>query len=94
VQQALFLPTSRDAKYKAKAAIDTFIVRAGDLASASLVGIGVYIGLVTRDFAALNAALGLLWLAVSWNIARRYRKLSMPVTEPGEIAADPPADVA
>ena len=31
IQQALFLPTSRDAKYKAKAAIDTFSVRLGDL---------------------------------------------------------------
>ena len=36
VQQALFLPTSRDAKYKAKAAIDTLFVRLGDLGSSDL----------------------------------------------------------
>ena len=29
LRQALFLPTSREAKYKAKAAIDTFFTRAG-----------------------------------------------------------------
>ena len=31
LRQALFLPTSREAKYKAKAAIDTFFTRAGDV---------------------------------------------------------------
>jgi ATP:ADP antiporter, AAA family len=91
VRQALFLPTSRDAKYKAKTAIDTFIVRAGDLGSALLVAIGVYGGLVTREFAALNAVLGLVWIAVSWRIGRHYRKLSARVAAPGDIAADPPA---
>jgi AAA family ATP:ADP antiporter len=39
-RQALFLPTSRDAKYKAKAAIDTFFWRAGDVLSAVMVFIG------------------------------------------------------
>ena len=34
------LPTSLDAKYKAKAAIDTFLVRVGDLGSTALVGLG------------------------------------------------------
>ena len=37
-RQALWLLTSRDAKYKAKAVIDTFIVRAGDVCSAAVVG--------------------------------------------------------
>ena len=37
LRQALFLPTSREAKYKAKAAIDTFFTRAGDVISAGFV---------------------------------------------------------
>ena len=94
VQQALFLPTSRDAKYKAKAAIDTFVVRAGDLASATLVAIGVYCGLSPRGFLVVNAALGVLWIAVSWNIGGHYRRLSKPVSAPDEIAADPPEEAA
>jgi ATP:ADP antiporter, AAA family len=82
VQQALFLPTSRDVKYKAKAAIDTFIVRAGDLASATLVATGVYIGLGARGFAWANVAIGLLWFVISWNIGRHYIRLSKRKDEP------------
>ena len=40
VRQALFLPTSREAKYKAKAAIDTFFMRFGDVLQAGLVRLG------------------------------------------------------
>jgi AAA family ATP:ADP antiporter len=76
VQQALFLPTSRDVKYKAKAAIDTFIVRAGDLASASLVAIGIHAGLGAGGFAWANVVIGLLWFMISWNIGRHYIQLS------------------
>ena len=90
VQQALFLPTSRDAKYKAKAAIDTFIVRAGDLGSASLVAIGVYGGFGPRGFTALNSALGLLWVAVAWNIGKRYRQLSATAGGATGVATDRP----
>jgi AAA family ATP:ADP antiporter len=36
-RQALWLPTSREAKYQAKQAIDSFVVRAGDVAVAGLV---------------------------------------------------------
>ena len=45
LRQALFLPTSREAKYKAKAAIDTFFTRAGDVVSAGFVGLGQATGL-------------------------------------------------
>jgi AAA family ATP:ADP antiporter len=94
LQQALFLPTSRDVKYKAKTAIDTFIVRAGDLASASLVGLGVYAGLGIRGFAWANAGIGLLWLGVSWNIGRRYRQLSKKTAVENGISADGPGQAA
>jgi len=40
-RQALFLPTSREAKYKAKQAIDSFCWRAGDVLQAVIVFIGV-----------------------------------------------------
>src|SRR5262249_43432833 len=40
VRQALFLPTTREEKYKAKQAIDTFFMRAGDVLSAGLVFAG------------------------------------------------------
>ncbi len=39
-RQALFLPTSREAKYKAKQAIDSFFLRTGDMLSAAVVFAG------------------------------------------------------
>lgn len=75
VQQALFLPTSRDAKYKAKTAIDTFLVRVGDLGSASLVLVGIEANLGARGFAWANVVLGLVWIVVALQIAERHRAL-------------------
>jgi AAA family ATP:ADP antiporter len=76
LQQALFLPTSRDAKYKAKAAIDTFVVRAGDVGSAALVWIGTQVALGVQGFAVANVLVGLLWLLVIVRLARRHRALA------------------
>lgn len=76
LQQALFLPTSRDAKYKAKAAIDTFVVRAGDVGSAALVWLGTQLALGLRGFAVANLVIGLLWLLLAARLARRHRTLA------------------
>ncbi len=75
VRQALFLPTSRDAKYKAKAAIDTLFVRAGDLSSAGLVFLGTLLALQPRDFAIINMGLILVWLLTVVGIGRRHKVL-------------------
>ena len=40
LRAALFLPTSREAKYKSKAAIDTFFMRVGDVVAAGFVAAG------------------------------------------------------
>jgi AAA family ATP:ADP antiporter len=76
LQQALFLPTSRDAKYKGKAAIDTFVVRAGDVGSAALVYVGTRVALGVQGFAVVNLIVGLLWLLLIVRLARRHRTLS------------------
>ena len=74
LRQALFLPTSREAKYKAKAAIDTFFTRAGDVVSAGIVGLGQLTGLSTPVFAGVNVALTGVWLWVAGQIAKEHRK--------------------
>jgi ATP:ADP antiporter, AAA family len=77
VRQALFLPTERVAKYKAKAAIDTFFVRFGDTLSALLVGLGIHqLGFAGRDLAVANLVLIAVWLAIAAGIARRHRVIS------------------
>ncbi|HEX5133235.1 MAG TPA: Npt1/Npt2 family nucleotide transporter [Candidatus Krumholzibacteria bacterium] len=75
-RQALFLPTSREAKYKAKAAIDTIFVRAGDLLSAGLVFAGTLLALQPRHFALINMALVGVWLLIVAGIGRRHRLLT------------------
>ena len=74
-RQALFLPTSRDAKYKAKAAIDTFFVRFGDVLSACVVFVGTRFLLQTQTFAAINVAVVVVWLLLVAVIRREYAKV-------------------
>ena len=76
-RQALFLPTSREVKYKAKAAIDTFFVRAGDVLSAGVVFAGSYFLLNTEAFATMNAGLVTVWLLLATAIGWRYKKLTV-----------------
>ncbi|MBA3539705.1 MAG: MFS transporter, partial [Deltaproteobacteria bacterium] len=74
VRQTLFLPTSRVVKYKAKAAIDTFFVRSGDMLSAIVVGVGIHqLGFRGRELALVNLGVILAWIAVAAGIARRHR---------------------
>jgi len=84
-RHALFLPTSRAAKYKAKQAIDAFFVRAGDMLQALVVFIGVQLAFDVRRYAMINVVLVGVWLAVAIAIAREHRKL-VPV-DAGEKAA-------
>jgi AAA family ATP:ADP antiporter len=71
IQQALFLPTSVDVKYKAKAAIDTFLVRIGDLGSMALVFLGAHLGFSTLGYALVNVGAGVVWLLVVVHLSRR-----------------------
>ncbi len=75
-RQALWLVTSRDAKYKAKSVIDTFIVRAGDLFSAMVTGLGAWLHFSTRNFIVINAMLVLCWLTVVVFLTRLYKERS------------------
>ena len=77
-RQALFLPTSREAKYKAKTVIDTFFWRAGDVLQAGLVLLGVTLGFGVSAFSAFNLVLVLFWLGLAALIFFEHRKLSPP----------------
>jgi len=72
-RNALFLRTSREAKYKAKAAIDTFFMRGGDVAAAGAVF------LVTQQwklelgqFATIVVGVVLVWLYICWRLKALY----------------------
>jgi AAA family ATP:ADP antiporter len=73
-KQALFLATSREAKYKAKTAIDTFFVRLGDMAQAGLVAGGLALGFGAGGFALVNLAFVAVWFLLVILIFFEYRK--------------------
>ena len=77
VRGALYLPTGREAKYKAKQAIDTFCVRTGDVLSSLAVftAVGV-LGVGIRTMAVFNIAAVALWLLLAAGVIREHRKLT------------------
>lgn len=76
-KQALWLPTSREAKYKAKQAVDSFFQRSGDVIQAGLVFVGERLLLTVPAFAAINLVLVGGWLAV---VAMINRTTAAPAT--------------
>jgi len=75
-RHGLFLLTSREAKYKAQAAIETFFWRAGDLLQAAIVLAGTGLALATRQYALIAIGLIAAWLVIVTAIYREHRRLS------------------
>jgi ATP:ADP antiporter, AAA family len=67
LRHALFLPTSRASKYKAKAAIDTFFIRTADAITGFLLVpvLVTGLGLGVIAFAVVNLVLVVLWLVLA-----------------------------
>jgi AAA family ATP:ADP antiporter len=81
-KQALWLPTSREAKYKAKQAVDSFFVRAGDLVQAGIVFTGERLAFAVPAFASLNVLLAGAWLGVAVLLNRQMRQKSNELAAP------------
>lgn len=74
-KHALFLITSREEKYKAKAAIDTFFVRGGDVIAALGIFLGTtYLSFGVERFARVNILGVLIWISICFLIIREYKK--------------------
>jgi AAA family ATP:ADP antiporter len=77
VKQMLYLPTTRTEKYKAKQAIDSFFVRAGDVCSSALVLVGTtLLAFGVEQFALVTCALSAVWLVIAWRVGRRLRAMT------------------
>jgi len=82
-KQMVWLPTSREEKYKAKQAIDTFFVRGGDMIAAGVVYVGTsLLTLGVAGFARTNMAVVLAAIGVVALLMREYRRL-VPAPAPG-----------
>jgi AAA family ATP:ADP antiporter len=76
-KQLLWLPTTREEKYKAKQAVDSFFVRLGDLAAAFVVFAGTtWVTLDANSFAVVNLCFVAVWLALAVALVRRNAKLA------------------
>jgi len=76
-RHALFLITTREEKYKAKAAIDTFFQRTGDTLSALLVFLNMtFFALRIETIALINVVAVVAWIAVGVLIFRQHKALS------------------
>lgn len=92
-QNALFLVVPRAAKYKAKAVVDSFLYRSGDVCAAGAIFIGAHLGVKARGFAAFNVVLCCIWLLVVWQVRamNRARSVAQSGTEPLPIGAAVPS---
>jgi AAA family ATP:ADP antiporter len=86
IRHILFLPTTREQKYKAKVAIDSFFVRFGDVLSAGVVFAGVtWLSFGITQFAIFNLVMAVVCVALALLIGKEYklRTAEMAETEKG-----------
>jgi AAA family ATP:ADP antiporter len=84
-RHVLWLPTTAEMKYKAKPAIDTFVVRLGDGMAAATVLVGVHFLVLSIDSLLLfNVGLVVAWLALCGVVVHDYRRMTLadPAVEP------------
>ena len=74
-RHALLLPSAREVKYKAKAAIETFFYRMGDVGQAIIVAAGSYFAFSAADFALVNVVIAIIWIGVVVQIGREHRSI-------------------
>ena len=78
-KQMFWLPTTREEKYKAKQAIDTFFVRSGDMLAAAVVFLGTHmLTFGVAGFAQTNIAIVLIAIGVGVLLLQEYGRLTAP----------------
>jgi AAA family ATP:ADP antiporter len=76
-RNVLWLPVSKEMKYKGKPTIDSLFVRIGDGIAALTVLVGVQIlALSTQSFFVLNVGLVFIWIALAFVVIREYHRMS------------------
>jgi AAA family ATP:ADP antiporter len=89
-KQVLWLPTSREVKYKAKAAIDTLFVRFGDgLAALTVFALVSQLKLPVRAIFVLNIALVVVWIVLGVVVVREHRRLTKEAEERAKSEGSP-----
>ncbi|MGO1691847.1 MAG: NTP/NDP exchange transporter [Marinobacter sp.] len=87
-RETLYTVASREEKYKAKAFIDTFVYRAGDVAGAQTEGLLARLGMGLAAIASVAVPLALMWAALGLWLGRTQKQKALTVykitnAEPG-----------
>ncbi|MET0290509.1 MAG: MFS transporter [Pseudoxanthomonas sp.] len=77
-RESLFTVATREDKYKAKALIDTFVYRAGDVVGAQTDGLIAKLGMATGALLGVVAPLALTWAALGLWLGRAHAKATAP----------------
>lgn len=78
----LWLPTSRDEKYKAKQVVDAYFMRFGDVLSAVLVFLAASVlSLDGRVLAIVNTLFCLVAMGIAWRVARGREEASVVISD-------------
>jgi len=92
-REALFTVVSREEKYKAKAFIDTFVYRSGDVVGAQVEGVLGRLGLAVGGLAGVVVPIALLWAALGiWLGRAQARRASGPAAGVTSASADATRD--
>jgi AAA family ATP:ADP antiporter len=76
-RNVLWLPTTREMKFKCKPAIDTIFVRLGDGLAAATVWFGSNVIIFSnQDYFKFNVVLVLIWLSAAIVLVREHRKMT------------------
>lgn len=86
-RETLFTVVSAEEKYKAKAFVDTFVYRAGDVAGAQLEGALGRLGMGLAAVASVAVPLAIVWAALALWLGRTQQKIAA-----SDIPQNPPED--
>lgn len=73
-RETLFTVTTREEKYKAKAFIDTFVYRAGDVVGAQTEGLLARLGMGLAAIATVAVPLALVWAGLALWLGKSQRQ--------------------
>lgn len=93
-REALFTVVSREEKYKAKAFVDTFMYRTGDVVGAQTEGVLGRLGLAVGGLVGVVVPLALVWAALGlWLGRAQLRRVAAPAPEStAPVPASPAGD--
>lgn len=90
-RETLFTVTRREDKYKAKAVIDTFVYRGGDVAGAQVEGLLARLGMGLAAVASIAVPLALVWAALALWLGRTQQRMALAAQAEGADVGPSPA---